>query len=157
MGLAQVDVDAVAGTAALADQGWLAGAADADAHPGGVGHPPARPVVAADGAFTLVDAAEGDGFPLPAVKAKDAVGLSDHLPTLQVAHLAAALLSLAHLGAIQRGGESSDLLGGEGAGHGDGGCGVEVRRDGGGSRAAQLASACASRGSISSQQGGSLQ
>ena len=100
MGLSRVGVDAVAGAAALADQGRLAGGADADAHTGGVGDTPARSVVAADGAFDLVDAAEGDGFPLPAVKAKDAIGFRDHLPALQVTHLAAALLPLTHLGAI---------------------------------------------------------
>jgi hypothetical protein len=77
-------------------------------------------VVAADGAFDLVDAAEGDGFPLPAVKAKDAVGFRDHLPALQVTHLATALLPLTHLGAIQRCSQGSDLFSGEdGIGHGD--------------------------------------
>jgi hypothetical protein len=70
-----------------------------------------------------IDAAESDGFALPAVKAKDAVGFRDHLPAFQIADGAAALLALAHLGAIQWSGEGSDLLGGEGAGHGGDGMG----------------------------------
>ena len=119
MGLAQVGVDAVAGAAALADQLGTAALTHGDAHPGGVGDSPAGALVPADGSFALVDAAEGDGFALPAVKAKDPVCFRDHLPALQIADGAAALLSLAHLGAIQRGGEGSDLLGGKGAGHGD--------------------------------------
>jgi hypothetical protein len=123
MGLAQVGVDAMAGAAALADQLGTAALADGDANAGGVGDAPARATITADGALTLVDAAEGDGFALPAVKAKDAIGFCDHLPALQIADGAAALPPLAHLGAIQRGREGSDLLGGEGAGHGRDGMG----------------------------------
>lgn len=118
VGLAQVDVDAVAGATALADHRGGSAGGDGDADAGGVGDAPAGPLVPADRPFGLADAAEGDGFPLPAVKAKDAIGLSDHLPPFQVAHLIAALLALAHLGAIERCGEGSDLLGGESAGHG---------------------------------------
>ena len=80
MGLAQVHIDAVASPTAFSDQGRLAGGADADAYAGGVGDTPARAVVAADGAFALVDAAEGDGFALPAVKIKDSVGFCNCLP-----------------------------------------------------------------------------
>jgi len=39
-------------------------------------------------------------------------------PPLQVADLGAALLALAHPGAIEGGGEAGDLFGGEGARHG---------------------------------------
>jgi hypothetical protein len=87
MGLAQVGVDAVAGAAALADQRGTAALADGDAHPGCVGDAPARLLVPArasgtDEAFALVDAAEGDGFALPAIKAKDPVGFCDQLSSL---------------------------------------------------------------------------
>ena len=99
MGLAQVGVDAVAGTGALADQGCKASGCDGDADAGGVGDAPAGLLVPArasgtDGAFCLGNAADGDGLALPAVKTKDPVGFRDYLPTLQIAHAAAALLPL---------------------------------------------------------------
>ena len=93
MGLAQVGVDAVAGAAALADQRRLAGGAgaDGDPHPGGVGDTPAGPAPALApgpiGRSAWLTQRSCDGFPLPAVKAKDAVGFCDHLPALQVADL----------------------------------------------------------------------
>jgi hypothetical protein len=59
------------------------------------------------------DAADGHGLALPAIETKDAVGFCDHLPTLEVAHAAATLLPLADVGSIERGGEGSELLGGE--------------------------------------------
>jgi hypothetical protein len=109
---------AVAGAAALANQGCQASCGDGDAHPGGVGDAPARLLVSArasgtDQPFGLGDAADGDGLALPAIEAKDAVRFRDHLPPLQVAHPAAALLPLADVGAIEWGGERRELLGGE--------------------------------------------
>ena len=133
MGLAQIDVDAVAGTAALANHwGLSGGATDGDAHPGGVGDTPAGPSFPAwapgtDGALGLVDAVDLDGFSLPAIEPEDPIGFRDHLPALQIADLGAALLALPHLGAIEGGAEGGDLLGGEGAGHGSEG--VSGRRD----------------------------
>jgi len=118
MGLTQVSIDAVAGTAALTDQWSPARNRHRDPHPGDVGHPPARAVVPADGALGLVHAANLDGFPLPAIEPENPIGFCDHQPTLQVADLGAALLALAHLGAIEGGGEAGDLFGGEGARHG---------------------------------------
>jgi hypothetical protein len=73
-------------------------------------------LISADGSFCLGNAADGDGLALPAVKAKDAVGFRDYLPTLQIAHAAAALLPLADFGPIQRSGQGSELLGGEAKG-----------------------------------------
>jgi len=87
-------------------------------HTGGVGDTPAELLVPANGSYGLGNAAEGDRLPLPAIKAKDAVGFRDHLPTLLVTHAAAALLSLADIGPIQRSGECSELLGGEARGLG---------------------------------------
>jgi hypothetical protein len=100
MGLAQIDADAVAGAAALADQGREATGGDGDAQAGGGGDAPARLLVSArasgtDEAFGLGDTANGDGLPLPAVKAKDAVGFRDHLPAFEVVDLRSALLPLA--------------------------------------------------------------
>ncbi len=113
MGLTQVHVDAVAGAAALANQGCQASCGDGDAHTGGVGDAPTGLLISADQPLGLGDAADGDGLALPAVETKDAVGFRDHLPTLQVAHPAAALLPLADVGSIERGGERRELLGGE--------------------------------------------
>jgi hypothetical protein len=70
MGIAQIGGDAVAS------------GADADAHAGGVGAPPTGPPFLTDRPLGLVDAAEGDGFQLPPVKAKDVVGFCDYLPSL---------------------------------------------------------------------------
>jgi len=121
MGLAQVHVDAVAGTAALTDQGCQATGGDGDADAGGVGDAPTGLLVSArasgtDQAFGLGDAADGHGLALPAIEAKDAVGFRDHLPPLQIAHAAAALLPLADVGPIEGGGKSGELLGGEARG-----------------------------------------
>jgi len=118
MGLAQVHIDAVASAAALADEGRQATGGYGDAHAGGVGDAPARLLVPPDGAFGLGDAADGDGLPLPAIEAKDAVRFRDHLPTLQVAHAAAALLPLADVGPIEGSGEGSELFWGEAGGLG---------------------------------------
>ena len=109
---------AVAGTAALADQGRQASGGDGDAHTGGVGDAPAGLLVSArasgtDQPFGLGDAADGDGLALPAIEAKDAVRLRDHLPAFGVTHPAAALLPLADVGPIEWGGERRELLGGE--------------------------------------------
>ena len=121
MGLAQVHVDAVTGTAALANQGRQASGSDGDAHAGGVGDAPAGLLVSArasgtDQPFGLGHAADGDGLALPAIETKDAVGFRDHLPPLQVTHPAAALLPLADVGPIEWGGERRELLGGEAGG-----------------------------------------
>ena len=116
MRLAQIHVDAVAGTTSLADQGDQAAGRDRDAHAGGVCNAPARLLIASDEAFGLGDAADGDRLPLPAIEAKDAVRFRDHLPTLQVTHTAAALLSLADIGPIEGGGEGSELFWGEAGG-----------------------------------------
>ena len=116
MGLAQIHVDAVAGTAALPNQGHQAAGRDRDAHTGGVGDAPARLLIASDEAFGLGDAADGGGLALPAIEAKDAVRFRDHLPTLQIAHTAAALLPLADVGPIEGGGEGSELFWGEAGG-----------------------------------------
>ena len=70
-------------------------------------------------------------------------------PALQVADLGATLFALAHLAAIKGGGEGLDLLGGERAGHGIKGMGGNRVRD-------QWAEVSGG-GSISTQQGGSLQ
>ena len=66
-----------------------------------------------DQAFGLGDAADGDGLALPAIEAKDSVRFRDHLPPLQIAHAAAALLPLADVGPIEGGGKSGELFGGE--------------------------------------------
>jgi hypothetical protein len=109
MGLTQVHVDAVAGAGPFPNQGSKASGCDGDADAGGVGDAPAGLLVPArasgtDGAFCLGNAADGDGLALPAVKTKDPVGFRDYLPTLQIAHLAAALLPLADFGPIKRSG-----------------------------------------------------
>jgi hypothetical protein len=82
VGQAQVGVDAVAGAGALADQGAIDAGMDGDAHAGDVGDPPAGLVVPArasgtDGAFGLGSAAREQRLALPAIEAKDAVGLGD--------------------------------------------------------------------------------
>ena len=110
MGLAQVHVDAVAGTAALAHQRRQASGSDGDAHPGGVGDTPTGLLIPADRAFGLGDAADGDGLPLPAVETKDAVGLGDGEPPLDIRDLPAALLALTDVGPIEWGGERRELL-----------------------------------------------
>jgi len=118
MGLPQVDIDAVAGAAALSDQGRPAPGSDGDANAGGVGDTPARLLVPAYGALGLSNAADGDGLALPAVKAKDAVRLGDDLPAFEVGHLPPALLPLADVGPIEGGGKGGELLGGEAGGLG---------------------------------------
>ena len=116
MGLTQVHVDAVAGAGPFPNQGSKASGCDGDADAGGVGDAPAGLLVPArasgtDGAFCLGNAADGDGLALPAVKTKDPVCFRDYLPTLQIAHAAAALLPLADFGPIQRSGQGGELLG----------------------------------------------
>jgi hypothetical protein len=64
MGLAQIHVDAVAGTAALPNQGHQAAGRDRDAHAGGVGDAPARLLIASDEAFGLGDTVDSDGLAL---------------------------------------------------------------------------------------------
>jgi len=113
MGLAQVHVDAVAGTASLTDQGRQATSDHGDSDTGGVGHTPAGLLLPADLTFGLGDASHGDGLPLPAVKTKDAVGFRHRKPPLDIRDLPAALLPLTDVGPIERGSESSELLGGE--------------------------------------------
>ena len=113
MGLAQIHVDAVAGAASLSDQRRPATGSNGDANPGGVGDTPAGLLLPTDRALTLGHAADGDGLALPAVKAKDPIGLGDGDPSLHVGDLPAALLALADVGPIEGGGESGELLGGE--------------------------------------------
>jgi hypothetical protein len=115
VGLAQVGVDAVAGTAAFSDD-----IPDTDTNASGVSDTPAGTAAAAQGALPLRDALHGNGFALPAVKAKDAVGFCDRLPPLQVGQGAAGLAAGLDLGAIEWCGKGSDLLGGEDSGaHGN--------------------------------------
>jgi hypothetical protein len=104
---------AVAGAAALSDQGKPATGSDGDANAGGVGDAPAGLLLSTDRALGLGNAADGDGLALPAVKAKDAVRLGDDLPAFQVCDLSAALLPLADVGPIEGGGKGCELLGGE--------------------------------------------
>ena len=56
MGLAQIHVDAVAGTAALPNQGRQTSGGDGDAHAGGVGDAPAGLLLPADEPLGLADA-----------------------------------------------------------------------------------------------------
>jgi len=113
MGLAEVHVDAVTGAAALPNQGRQTSGGDGDAHASGVGDTPAGLLFSTDQPLGPGHAADGDGLPLPAIETKDSVGFRDHLPPLQVTHPAAALLPLADVGSIERGGERRELLGGE--------------------------------------------
>jgi len=101
MGLAQIHVNAVAGTASLTNQGREATGVDGDAHPCGVGDVPAVLLLPTDQLLGLGHAANGDGLPLLAIETKDAVGFREHLPTLQIAQAAAALLPLADVGPIE--------------------------------------------------------
>ncbi len=152
MGLAKIDIDAVAGTAAFPHD-----PADDHPHQGGVGDAPADALrwigglarLTPDAAFRLGNAPQRNRLALPAVVPEDPVGLGDHHPALNVADLASALFALANLAAIEGGGEGLDLLGGERAGHGIEGMGGSGVRD-------QWAGALGGV-SISTQQGGSLQ
>ena len=110
MSLAQIHVDAMASTAAFTDQGQQPPGVDGDAHAGGVSDTPARFLVPADRTLSLGYAAHGNGVALPAVKAKDAVGLSDHHPTFHVCHFPAALLPLADVGPIEGCGKGGELF-----------------------------------------------
>ena len=76
----------MAGAAAFPHQGWgpTGLAANADTDPGDVGDAPAGLLVPADGPLAFSDTAQLDGFPLPAVEAKDAVRLLDRNPTFQI-------------------------------------------------------------------------
>ena len=82
MGLAQVDVDAVAGASALPNQWSHASGCDGDADAGGVGDAPTGLLVSTNQSLSLCNSANGDGLALPAVKTKDAVCFRDYLPTL---------------------------------------------------------------------------
>jgi hypothetical protein len=113
MGLAQVRINAVAGAAALPNQGCQPTGSDGDSNASGVGDAPTGLLIPADGAFGLGDTANGDRLPLPAVKAKDAVRLSHRKPSLDIGDFSAALLPLADVGPIKRGGQGSELHGGE--------------------------------------------
>ena len=113
MGLAQIHVNAVAGTTPLADQGHQATGRDSDADAGGVGDAPAWLLVPADRPFGLGDAADRDRLPLPAVETKDAVCLSHGEPPFDIGDLPAPLLALADVGPIEGCGEGSQLLEGE--------------------------------------------
>ena len=108
MGLAAIGIDAMAGAGTLTDEDAITGG-DADAYPGDVGDTPAALALTADGALVFAHAAADQGVALPAVETKDSVGLCDHLPTLEVGDAAAALLALAHMGAIQGSGEQRHL------------------------------------------------
>ena len=118
MGLAQVHIDAVASAAPFADQGRRARNRHCDPHPGDVGDTPAVALwwigglarFTADAAFGLGDTLQRHRLALPAIEAKDAVGLGDRHPALDVADLAAALLALLDVGAIKRCRQGSDLF-----------------------------------------------
>ena len=115
MSLAQIHIDAMTGASPFSDQGRQANGGDGDSHTRGVGDTPAGLLVPArasgtDRAFGLGDAAHGDGLPLPAVKAKDPIGLRDSDPIFLVSHLPAALLPLADIGPIEGSGEGCELL-----------------------------------------------
>ncbi len=70
---------AMAGAAAVAHHGGGAfrECSQADAHPGDVGDAPAWLLFAANRPLAFSNAAQLNRFPLPAVKAKDTVGLLD--------------------------------------------------------------------------------
>ncbi len=114
MGQAQIGIDAMAGAGALADQQAVDASRNGDAHPGDVGDTPAAFLLSArapgaDQPFGLCDAAGEEGLALPAVKTKDAVGLADQHPALEVVDLGAALLPGGHQGAIEGSREGCDL------------------------------------------------
>ncbi len=67
----------MAGAAAFPDD-----IANADADEGGVGDAPVDEVAAAEGTLALTKELYGDGFALPAIRAKDAVGFCNGLPSL---------------------------------------------------------------------------
>ena len=69
--------------------------------PGGVGDTPAGFLIPADQLFALVDATAGEGLALPAIKAKDPVGLTDEPPALEIGDAAAALFPLADVTTIE--------------------------------------------------------
>ena len=116
MGLAQVDVDAVASASAFPNQGRKTSGCDGDTYAGCVGDAPTRLLVPTNQSLSLCNAADGDGLALPAIETKDAVCFRDYLPTLQIAHTAAALLPLTNFGPIKRSGQGGELLGGEAKG-----------------------------------------
>lgn len=70
MGQAQVGVDAMACSRALAHQGPPVSGGNGDAHAGDVGHAPAGFLFAPNRSFGLSNAAGEEGLALPAVKAK---------------------------------------------------------------------------------------
>ena len=103
MGQAQVPVDAVAGAAPLSHQaGRPHGlAAQADAHPGDVGHPPAGLLLPTQRPPVFAHATELDRFPLPAIEAKDPVRFLDGHPALQVTQAASRLGAGLHMGPVE--------------------------------------------------------
>ena len=115
MGQAQVDVDPVAGAAALPHQGRDSTGltAQTDAYLCDVGDTPTGLLVPANGTLAFGNAAQLDRFPLPAIKAKDAVRLADRYPTLQVVQGTACLAAGLDVCPVQRGSEGGVLLGGE--------------------------------------------
>ena len=116
MGEAEIDVDAMASSCALADEQSLSTSGNGDAHPCDVGHPPAGPLALADEPLGLGNALAEEGLALPAIKAKDAVGFLKHHKALEVVHPPPALLAGGDEGAIKGSVEGLDLLGGEAAG-----------------------------------------
>jgi hypothetical protein len=112
MGQTLIQINAMAGTGALADQAAFTGDHH-NPHPGGVGHTPAAFAVPAHRPFVFRHAAGVQGEPVPAIKAKDPVCLSNHLPALQIADAQPALLPVPHLGAIERSDEQLPLTGAE--------------------------------------------
>jgi hypothetical protein len=97
MGQALVGINAMAGARALADQDAVA-SDHRDEHASGVGDTPAAFAITPNRAFVFRHATANQRAVLPAVKAKDAVGLCNHLPPLEIADATAAVLLLAHIG-----------------------------------------------------------
>jgi len=113
MGQAEIGVDAMAGASALPDEGAMGPGGNGDAHAGDVGDAPAGPLAFADDALGLADAVAGEGLALPAIKAKDAIGLLEHHKAFEVTDAALALLTGGDVGAVEGSGKGLDLLGRE--------------------------------------------
>src|SRR5690242_8232482 len=62
---------------------------------------------------SLPDAAQADGFAIPAVEAKDPIGFGDGIPALDIREPLSGLDALADGAAIELGGEGATLLGGK--------------------------------------------
>ena len=91
MGQALIQIDAMAGAGALANERAVTGG-DGDPHPGDVGDAPAAFALTFHWPLVFSNAAADQGGVLPAIKTKDAVGFCNHLLALEVADPAAALL-----------------------------------------------------------------